>query len=76
MKLGHRQRFLKWNFANVLPFTFNMVVRKAQLSGNLSEPAPQFPTPPHEQDEDAHAVFLPVQVSYFSFSLPQVSASC
>lgn len=51
--------------------TFGMTVRKAQLSGNLFEPVPQFPTLPHEQDEDVHAVVQLVQVSYFFFSLPE-----
>lgn len=40
MKLRHRDGFLKCDFANILPFAFNTVVRKAQLPGNLFEPVP------------------------------------
>lgn len=48
-----------------------MVVRKAQLSGNLFEPVPQFPIPLNEQDEDVQEVFLPVQFHISLFLLPK-----
>lgn len=75
MKLRHRNGFLKWNFANLLSFTFNMVVKNAQLLCKSFAPVPQFPIP--SNDEDIHAVFLPAQVSYSSFSpSPGCTSTC
>lgn len=75
MKLRHRDGFYKWNFANLLSFTSNTVVRKAQLPCKSFGSLPQFPVPSHDQDEDVHAVFLPAQVTYSSFSPLQGSTS-